>query len=429
MDTNSPELSPDLSGEVNGDINDTPPSEDKSETAPDSLVVMCFYSDKYRKLSADRREIRLVIVQQADNLADDIYCHTITVSLDAVPFPYHALSYVWGDAADTLPIHLNGNVHQVTRNLESSLRHLRRFGILILWVDAICIKQSDFGERASQIGLMKEIYSSGGHPTIVWFGECQGSSVLKRPLIQWIPSPEKDHEALNVVREELENPGLEKYVLIPANEASHAQLVFDFLVRLSQGDHFYELPLYSINSINDIRNLANMTPECRLLIEALRIFVENPWWERMWVVQESVVPKTVLFVWGFNCLDMSTIIEAMRAMDKHNLKRCCSWDFGTAELDKLCGNLHSKIMTIANIRWDTAEYIYLSDILLTHGYRLATDPRDRVYALFGTMRSSGLPTWRENHLNNLRTSRRRSVPKNCWLHHSRGRLPRCSSSN
>ncbi len=46
MDTNSPELSPDLSGEVHGDINDTPPSEDKSETAPDSLVVMCFYSDK-----------------------------------------------------------------------------------------------------------------------------------------------------------------------------------------------------------------------------------------------------------------------------------------------------------------------------------------------------------------------------------------------
>ncbi|KAL5320359.1 hypothetical protein ACEPPN_011160 [Leptodophora sp. 'Broadleaf-Isolate-01'] len=296
MDTNSLQLSPDLSGEVNEEVNDSPPSEDNIEVEPDSLVLMCFpASNKYEKLSADQREIRLVIVQQADDFADDIHCHTITISLDAVLFPYYALSYVWGDAGDTLPIYLNGNVHQVTRNLESALRHLRRLDILILWADAICINQSDFEERASQILLMKEIYSSSGHPTIVWFGECQDPSVLKR-TIQWNSVPGKDHQALVVVGEELDDLSLEENVPIPANEASHAHLVFDFLARLGRGDHSYELPLYSID---DAGNFVSITPECRLLIEAFRIFVENPWWERMWVVQESAVPKTVKFVRGF----------------------------------------------------------------------------------------------------------------------------------
>ncbi|KAH6691124.1 heterokaryon incompatibility protein-domain-containing protein [Leptodontidium sp. MPI-SDFR-AT-0119] len=380
MDTNSLQLSPDLSGEVNEEVNDSPPSEDNIEVEPDSLVLMCFpASNKYEKLSADQREIRLVIVQQADDFADDIHCHTITISLDAVLFPYYALSYVWGDAGDTLPIYLNGNVHQVTRNLESALRHLRRLDILILWADAICINQSDFEERASQILLMKEIYSSSGHPTIVWFGECQDPSVLKR-TIQWNSVPGKDHQALVVVGEELDDLSLEENVPIPANEASHAHLVFDFLARLGRGDHSYELPLYSID---DAGNFVSITPECRLLIEAFRIFVENPWWERMWVVQESAVPKTVKFVWGFRYLDMSTIIKAAGMINKHILKQCCSLDFGTNELEKLCGTFYLKMMAIAQIRSDTTGYIYLSTILLRHSYRLATDPRDRVYALLG----------------------------------------------
>ncbi|KAJ4005567.1 hypothetical protein NW752_002400 [Fusarium irregulare] len=55
---------------------------------------------------------------------DPIRCELETVSLESEP-PYIALSYVWGDATDTVPISLNGVGHGVTRNLGSFLRHFQ----------------------------------------------------------------------------------------------------------------------------------------------------------------------------------------------------------------------------------------------------------------------------------------------------------------
>ncbi|RAH62841.1 HET-domain-containing protein [Aspergillus piperis CBS 112811] len=84
---------------------------------------------------------------------------------------YEALSYVWGSGTSSRTIILNGCRFPVTENLYVALSYLRNRQLeRIVWVDAICINQSNRDEKAQQIPLMREIYAQAQH-VIVWLGE------------------------------------------------------------------------------------------------------------------------------------------------------------------------------------------------------------------------------------------------------------------
>lgn len=76
---------------------------------------------------------------------------------------YLTLSYLWGDPKVTECIYVNDLPFQATTNLVSFLRHYIKMATVSdlerpLWIDALCINQSDIQERISQIGLMGQIY-------------------------------------------------------------------------------------------------------------------------------------------------------------------------------------------------------------------------------------------------------------------------------
>lgn len=56
-----------------------------------------------------------------------------------------------------------------------------------IWIDAICTNQADPTERGSQIGLMRDIYSSA-KTVIVWLGEENKHTLVVVDLIQRLPS-------------------------------------------------------------------------------------------------------------------------------------------------------------------------------------------------------------------------------------------------
>ena len=92
---------------------------------------------------------------------------------------YMALSYTWGDPSITREIELNGHIMRVTENVEACLRVLRGKAYIQkgwrIWIDALCINQSDIIERASQVKRMNEIYRKAWTP-IIWLGnEMEGS--------------------------------------------------------------------------------------------------------------------------------------------------------------------------------------------------------------------------------------------------------------
>jgi len=73
---------------------------------------------------------------------------------------YTAVSYAWGNEAPNKRIYLDGRPFPVRPNLWSCLHYLSQSEWEYLWVDAICIDQSNKRERGEQVQVMDEIYRS-----------------------------------------------------------------------------------------------------------------------------------------------------------------------------------------------------------------------------------------------------------------------------
>lgn len=65
---------------------------------------------------------------------------------------------------------------QISPNLAGALRQLRRVDKdLVLWIDAVCIDQTDKHERSSQVQRMTDVYEMA-HRVMVWLGESSSNS-------------------------------------------------------------------------------------------------------------------------------------------------------------------------------------------------------------------------------------------------------------
>jgi hypothetical protein len=126
----------------------------------------------YTTLQGD--EIRLVtLLPQSAGLP--ILCNMSHVSLENEPI-YEALSYTWGAQEALTTISINGRTMAVRRNLWMALSHLRHLTELrVLWIDAICIDQSNNDERRSQVSKMFKIYEQASM-VAVWLGEQEDGS-------------------------------------------------------------------------------------------------------------------------------------------------------------------------------------------------------------------------------------------------------------
>lgn len=101
-------------------------------------------------------------------LPNKVVCKLAIKSLFECP-RYTALSYSWGDHNSTRCIWLDGRVEQVTASLEVALRELAERGVETVWVDALCIAQSDTYEKVYQLGQMGTIFSKAAK-VVAWLG-------------------------------------------------------------------------------------------------------------------------------------------------------------------------------------------------------------------------------------------------------------------
>lgn len=122
-------------------------------------------------LDRDRREVRLVrFTRAALEVADaTIALELRHASLDD-DIPYAAMSYVWGDASDPIQIDINDKPFLIGRNLHAGLQRLRNEGVeSLLWIDAICIQQSDTDEKSWQVDQMRDVYRLA-ELVYIWLG-------------------------------------------------------------------------------------------------------------------------------------------------------------------------------------------------------------------------------------------------------------------
>ncbi|KAH6644714.1 heterokaryon incompatibility protein-domain-containing protein [Boeremia exigua] len=129
----------------------------------------------YTPIDQPSEEIRLLTLE-AGAFDDELVINLRMKRLDKKRPAYEALSYVWGKEVSPHRAVLNGRYVTIGRNLDCALRHLRQINTelfpgetFLFWVDALCINQADFVERAKQVQLMDKIYASAKDVSI-WLG-------------------------------------------------------------------------------------------------------------------------------------------------------------------------------------------------------------------------------------------------------------------
>jgi hypothetical protein len=285
---------------------------------------------KYSPLNDDFAEIRLLEFRVIDDENEEIECAIITAPLDEAP-PYEALSYAWGAPEPKTLIKLNSVAFGVSRNLYLALKHLLQTELLLfrkldlpthrLWIDAICIDQSNLEERSRQVSLMSPIYKRAMN-VVIWLGE-----------------PWEDYD-----------------------------LAADFLKNL----HFNPALSPSIKvkgkSIDSVK-----------VQDALKKFFSFPWWTRAWTVQEWVLAQRTVFHCGRYLLDGHIVRQSVRHYFHHQ-QACC-----VEHNNPVQNNLFNILIVMEKLEYirlllDNVSFPYVINHFRA---RRATNMRDKIYGMLG----------------------------------------------
>ena len=188
-------------------------------------------------------EIRLLqVLPHKEKYDSPIECNRLVVSLENRP-RYEALSYVWGDPDILVDIRVAECNVGVTRNLYAAPIRLRLpHQTRSLWIDQLCINQWDTKEKAEQVRLMRQIYTT-----------CQNSLLWMGEIPQGVTETDAD-QVMSVLR------------YMAASFKRRRGALPDCL----KSDAAFEGTIKALEALSR----------------------KNPWWERVWTVQEAVLPLT-----------------------------------------------------------------------------------------------------------------------------------------
>ncbi|KAI1271093.1 heterokaryon incompatibility protein-domain-containing protein [Xylaria sp. FL0933] len=115
--------------------------------------------DHFRLLRVIKCDPRTVTTTQQHAAGVDLECELTTWPLVNAP-TYRCVSYTWGDPKDTTCIRVNGRGMRIWQNCKDVLRqfHWHSGADRYIWVDAICINQTDPHEKNIQVAMMGAIY-------------------------------------------------------------------------------------------------------------------------------------------------------------------------------------------------------------------------------------------------------------------------------
>lgn len=270
-----------------------------------------------------------------------------TYDIATVP-PFVALSYTWGRPEPTHDVAVNGSPLPIRENLWVALKALRDFfpnkarsldnwrwgggrnkfhkemlqdnGYPLMWIDAICINQSDNLEKNHQVNMMGRIFSKADL-AISWLGdEADDSSRIMK--------------AIRATKNNLE---------------------------------------YSFD-----------------MSQAMRAFANRPYWRRMWVIQEFVLPPDLIILCGNDGARWEDLLYFWHATNLVSIVGEATQDFRGEDVAFVSGGALAALISARSSRRDgsfrdTSQImsgpISIDQIMTRFAYGVCSDPRDRIYAL------------------------------------------------
>jgi hypothetical protein len=298
----------------------------------------------HEPLDRSLKQIRLVsIIPEAEG---PIRCNIKHVELSADKTPdYRALSYVWGPPSDVQRIRVNGkdfvvrqNLHQFLQAFRARLFTFRGCGayedeVQWLWIDQICIDQSIVKERNHQVQMMSDIYKRATY-VYVWLGR---SDSCTEAVMRALKSNFRQHLNERCSAKKTRSTALSRKQELEKN--------------LAQEDRDETKPLSSI---------------------VLKYFFENPYWHRLWVVQEIMLARYIRIICGETLLSWE------------ELQRFCSTGLRQLPTDSAQA-VPPQVIWLAEHALSAKTYSYPS-LLLTFSLNGCHDPRDKVFGFQGLVK-------------------------------------------
>lgn len=329
----------------------------------------------YQPLDFNKEEIRLLVLEPALRKDSEICCTLLSTSLRSQQTrqsnieAYEALSYVWGQPNFSRRISLNSCDYYITPALECILSNLRlEDSKRVLWVDALCINQSDIAERAQQVTLMRKVYANCRRD-LAWLGPTPGS----------MPSKELD-QCQKQVAEAMKSM---KCIVIKYEETLKSlQVKLESNTKQGQAQVMDEMARLSLRSRRDY-----------LHPEDLQKLFKSQFWRRVWIVQElSCAERVTLTCEGAELewelvsafLDKEPYFDAFhKPGDMYGDRK----EMLLADMfrgAKIIENQRSRLQKTATLqRTKDDNESTLLDVLARFRDMESTDPRDKIYALLG----------------------------------------------
>jgi hypothetical protein len=267
-----------------------------------------------------RKDIRLIELKPGLP-TDPIHCTLHPTSLSSNT-QYQALSYTWGKATDGFKrIHVDDEAVQVGANLYNALKALREpTSERRLWIDSLCINQADEYERSQQVQRMNQIYSYASE-VLIWLGKESGNSNLAMAAM---------------------------------------------------------LKISHITSIADLeeRRLVVDYKRHRAAWTAIGKLCGRRYWQRMWIIQEVQLARTLRIFCGNKEISWSAL---KATLDLASRCLACKEMENEQVLLDVANSLAARLETHRLKRESRGST--LKELLYDCRESLCTDPRDKIYAL------------------------------------------------
>ncbi|KAF4452564.1 HET-domain-containing protein [Fusarium austroafricanum] len=332
-----------------------------SEPAP--IIPGTTQTAKYQHQLLSHRFIRVLRLHPAPRSESQLRCSLVPVSLDEKP-KYWALSYTWGTDGPSIPIFcVDGPtiaLLRITPNCASALKHLRDDKEeRTLWVDGICIDQTSLEERSTQVALMGEIYRNTDR-VVVWLGESDSTTEKAFNLLKQIGD-----------------------FLPPEADRLDRQQAVDLITRQ--------------NALQQVHSNARVLTKdiAADKDDFINPLFEGPWFHRMWTAQEVTLPPAlkVDIFFGHFTIGWLTVWKTTDILAAISYKDTV---MGPAMRLLRYISQAMTILLVPGVRefmkniTDRKLGMELSLLMILCRPKLATDPKDKAYALYGLLQVLGV---------------------------------------
>ena len=316
---------------------------------------------EYPKLAAGSRQIRLISLHEIEP-ETPLRFMLKSIPLDAKP-DFIALSYVWGTSKATETIYVNGSIFYIRPTLCEFLTTIAAKKLMgkPIFADAICINQTDFAEREAQVGLMRDIFTNASE-VIAWLGP--------DPLLSEAVSYE-----------------LFKSMQWAINGVSKAA---------SRGpERLHYTPPRLEEIFSNLNNDWSSAEQAAILAS-----YERPFWERLWVVQEVILAKTLTMQMGEITYDLGIYIDLYRGLVGGLTTPGSSPSSVARILPDVTAKAVWQVYDVALQRrlWhesvNEGPPLKLHEAVTRFYSQKSTEPRDKVFGLLGLAESNIIPDYR-----------------------------------